>query len=398
VKILTLNYEYPPLGGGSSPVTRRLAQALVKRGHEVDVVTTGYKDLPKLEDDRGVRVMRVAALRSRPDMSYLPELASYVAAGLVRTHRLVRSNDYDVCHAHFMLPTGLIPYALSCLSAFPPYVVTVHGSDMPMYNPDRFNRVHRTTPPLLRRIARRGKAIVAPSSAMVNLIREQLGGLDDKLIRIPYGIDLDGLRPAAKESRVLVAARLFERKGVSAVIDAMSGISTNGFSLDIAGDGPQRGNLEADSHKRGVRPSFHGWLDRHRMNELFAKSRIFVLATSIDNFPSSLLEAMAAGCAIVTTRAGGCPEVVGDAALLVDPGDVQALRDSLASLMRDPDLCARLGARARARAEREFNWDSIAVRHEELYRSACAASSHVGETRSYPARHRCPRPFSRGKR
>ncbi len=370
IRLLVLNYEYPPLGGGSSPVTLNLAKTLAARGHEVDVVTTGFRHLPREENASGVRVVRVRALRSRMELSYVHELLSFVVAGSARVRRLCRQKDYDLCHAHFLIPTGLVPFLLHRQRGFPPYVVTCHGSDVPGYNPDRFRHIHRATPPLLAAIGNAAEAVIAPSSAMEALITTGIPGFKGPLRRIAYGIDARDLTPLEKEPKILVAARLFKRKGVREVIEALRELSLNGYSLEVAGDGPERGRLEALTRESGVPARFHGWLDRGEMDELFARCRIFVLATQIDNFPSSLLEAMAAGCAILTTRAGGCPEVIGDAGVLVDHGDPKQLRESLRALTSDPELCRDLGARARARALRRFDWNTIATAHEVVFQEA----------------------------
>jgi glycosyltransferase involved in cell wall biosynthesis len=115
---------------------------------------------------------------------------------------------------------------------------------------------------------------------------------------------------------------------------------------------------------------FHGWLSRKTLDPLFERSRIFVLATASDNFPVSLLEAMAARCAVITTRAGGCPEVVGDTGLVVEPGDVQGLREALNRLMRDSAYAESLGERAARRVRDQFGWAAIASRHESAYQAA----------------------------
>ena len=370
IRLLVVNYEYPPLGGGSSPVTLNLAKTLAAQGHEVDVVTTGFRHLPREENAFGVRVVRVRALRSRMELCHVHEMLSFVVAGSARVLSLCRQKDYDLCHVHFFVPTGLVAFLLHRQRGFPPYVVTCHGSDVPGYNPDRFRHIHRVTPPLLAGIGNAAEAVIAPSSAMEKLITRGIPGLKGPLRRIPYGIDAHDLTPAEKEPKILVAARLFERKGVREVIEALRELRPNGYSLEVAGDGPERGRLEALTRESGVPARFHGWLDREQMDELFARCRIFVLATRIDNFPSSLLEAMAAGCAIVTTRAGGCPEVIGDTGLLVDHGDSNQLRESLRALTSDPGLCRDLGARARARALGRFDWSTIAAAHEAVFREA----------------------------
>jgi hypothetical protein len=154
------------------------------------------------------------------------------------------------------------------------------------------------------------------------------------------------------------------------VIEAMSRIPEHAYQLEIAGDGPQRAQLEQQARDLRVPTRFHGWLPRRPLCRLFERSRIFVLASMSDNFPVSLLEAMAAGCAIVTTSAGGCPEVVGDTGLVVEPGDVGALHQALTSLIRQPARAEELGRRAVQRVRDLFSWPAVASRHEAAYEPA----------------------------
>ena len=370
LRILMPNLEYPPLGGGAAPVTRGLARALVARGHHVDVVTMGYRGLPAEENEDGVRLFRVPVLRSRMELSHLHELATYVWSGLRKVRALTRQADYDLCHGHFLLPTGIIPYLLRDTSAFPPYVITAHGSDVPGYNPDRFTLLHRLTPPLLRRILRHASGLIVPSAALERLILGQFGCVPPVLARIPNGVEIDDFTPRPKEPRVLVATRLFERKGVQHVIEAMSHLPEQVYQLEVAGDGPQRAQLEQQAQALRVPAHFHGWLPRRPLCQLFERSRIFVLASLSDNFPVSLLEAMAASCAIITTSAGGCPEVVGDAGVVVEPGDVGALREALTGLIQQPARAEELGRRAAQRARDLFSWPAVASHHEAAYEAA----------------------------
>jgi glycosyltransferase involved in cell wall biosynthesis len=154
---------------------------------------------------------------------------------------------------------------------------------------------------------------------------------------------------------------------VQHVIRSLATIAAHGHVLEVAGDGPQRAELEQQASQLGVPARFHGWLPARLLYPIFERSRIFVLASSSDNFPVSLLEAMAAGCAIITTRAGGCPEVVGDAGLVVEPGDSEGLREALTRLIRQPTFAEELGERAARRARDCFGWTAIASRHEAVY-------------------------------
>lgn len=370
MRILMLNLEYPPLGGGAAPVTRGLARALVARGHQVDVVTMGFRGLPAEASDDGVRLFRVPCLRSRLELSHVHELASYAWSGLAQVKRLIQRVDYDLCHCHFILPTGIIPYLLRNSPRFPPYVITSHGSDVPGFNPDRFTVLHRLTPPLLRRILRNAAGLIVPSAALERLITGQFVGDIPPLSRIANGIDPADFGACRKEARVMVATRLFERKGVQHVIEALAAIPDHGHELEVAGDGPQRDDLRRLAQRLAVPARFHGWLAREPLCRLYERSRIFVLASSSDNFPVSLLEAMAARCAIITTRAGGCPEVVGDGGIVVEPGDLAGLQQALTRLIQEPTYASELGERASRRVAEQFGWAAIASRHETAYESA----------------------------
>jgi glycosyltransferase involved in cell wall biosynthesis len=365
-----LSIEYPPVGGGASPVTRGLARALVGSGHHVQVVTMGYGSLPREEvDGGGVCVARIPCLRARLERSKLHELAAYTLGAIWQVRSLVARQAFDVCHAHFVLPTGCIPYVVRGQRGFPPYIVTAHGTDVPGHNPHRFTTLHRITPVLIRPILRCAGAVVVPSAAMEHLVRERFGGLLPALRRIPNAVDADRFIECPKEAIVLVASRLNTGKGVHHVVQALAQSPEHGFRLEIAGDGPQRAGLERLARDRRVPARFHGWLARDPLDRLFAKSRIFVLASSAENFPVSLLEAMAARCAVVATRVGGIPEVLGDAGILVEPDDPGALANVLRTLMHDSQLTDDLGRRAEARVRAHFGWQSVVRQHEALYRA-----------------------------
>jgi glycosyltransferase involved in cell wall biosynthesis len=160
------------------------------------------------------------------------------------------------------------------------------------------------------------------------------------------------------------------RKGVQHLLTALPGLDLRGFEVDIVGDGPYLPTLRQMASELRLPVRFWGWLDNHspELKSLYERSSIFAFTSEAENFPTVLLEAMAAGQAIVTCDGTGCPEVVGDHALLVPPRRPDRLGEALSRLVQDDELRAQLGHRARARVEQEFGWQSIARRHVELYR------------------------------
>lgn len=371
MRILMLNYEYPPIGGGASPITRALAEQLAQAGHAVDVVTMGYGKLPFLEQFGTLRVFRVPALRHSPVRAVTIEMASYLVTGLLQCLRLTAREPYDIVHAHFLMPTGVLAAALRQIRRTPT-IVTIHGSDVPGYNPDRFKRGHRLLAPVWRALVRSADAIISPSRYLAGLLQESE---PVPIEIIPYGFTPHELPRVARRQRILFVSRLFPRKGAQHVIEALAGLDTRGWEIVIAGDGPMLPELREQASRLGLAVEFPGFVKGQALQELYASSAIFVMPSLRDNFPVVLLEALSAGCAVVTSAISGMPEVIEGAGLLVQPGDIPAIQAALTRLMADPELRAELGAQAQQRI-RELAWERIVTQHIDVYQRviACPAA------------------------
>jgi glycosyltransferase involved in cell wall biosynthesis len=252
-----------------------------------------------------------------------------------------------------------------------PYVLTAHGSDVPGYNPDRFGLMHQMLKPAWRRIVEGASSVTSPSRFLAGLMREQ--GCTAPVVIVPNGHRPHPGLGETRRNRVLVVARMFPRKGVQHFIDAVAGVGGD-WEFVIAGDGPFRGELEAQARNIAPNVQFVGFVNREILRSLYESSRILVFPSIQENFPMVLLEAMDAGCAIVTTNAEGCAEVVGDAGLVVPKGDPQGIRAALDRLMCDPRLVRDLSVRARQRAAR-LTWPNIVGRYRDVLQAAISYRS-----------------------
>lgn len=365
MRILMLSYEFPPVGGGGARVVHGLSRELVRLGHEVDIVTMGFRGLPVREDVDGVQVHRVPCRRRRAHLCTLPEAFSYVCAALPVVLRLARRQSFDVNHTHFILPDGLLAYVVRRFTGLP-YVITAHGSDVPGYNPHRLKLAHRLAAPLWQTVVRHAAGLVCPSRILQGLVEARTRTAS--ITTIPNGIDVDWFHPnGSRRRRILVVARLFERKGVQYLLQAIAR-EPLGYELHVVGEGPYlpvlRQMVPADAPV-----TFWGWLDHHspQLTTLLETSSIFVLPSEAENFPISLLEAMAAGLAVVTTAGTGCAEVVGETGVLVPARDAASLASALKRLVGDEALQRRLGQAARERVEAQFSWPAVAQRYTALY-------------------------------
>jgi len=368
LRILMLNYEFPPLGGGASPVSYEIAKGYVNLGHKVDVVTMGFKGLPDFEKKDGINIYRVPCWRSKKEICHPWEQLTYIISAKKFLREHLKNNFYDINHTHFIIPTGVISLWLKKEYGLP-YIITAHGSDVPGFNTDRFKLLHNFTGPTLRDICINSDKIVSPSKYLADLIRRNVLDLGKKIIVIPNGIYPNKFRPKRKKKIILSTGRLLPRKGFQYLIQAVSD-KNYGYEVHIAGDGPMMRELKKLSKKSKTRVVFHGWLDNNSKNyqNLIEAASIYILASEKENSSVSLLEAMSAGCAVITTNISGCPETVGDAGLTVDPRNYEQIRKKIFELTKNPEEINVLGKLARKRILSKFDWNKLMILYEKEIR------------------------------
>ena len=364
MKILSINYEYPPVGGGGGVACQELNRMLVGKGHTVDVVTSGMKGLPPFERGYGVGIHRVPCIRSHKHYTTTMELITQVYPAYRKAMDLMRTGTYDLNHTHFIVPTGLVSYMLWKNTGLP-YIITAHGSDVPGYNPDRFGMTHKIIKPFWTTIVRNSMDITTPSEYLKDLI---LKNIDVHVSVIPNGYDMATapMEYERKMNRIILVTRMFERKGVQFFLRAIAGLRTD-WEILIAGDGPYLPHLMEEARRWDSPVEFLGFIQGKELVDLYRSAKIFVFPSIQENFPVVLLEAMNAGCAVITTTAPGCREVVGGAAIQVEPCSVESLKESLLSLMHD-EGAIRIHSGLSLRRAEKFSWRRVAVMFDAFYK------------------------------
>jgi glycosyltransferase involved in cell wall biosynthesis len=366
MRILVLTIEYPPLGGGASPMIHELNKQFVSLGHEVTTVTMAHNELASEEFVEGIKVYRIKCFRAHTHISFFWEHVAFLLGARKFLSSYVQRHPVDFCYTHFLVPTGMLTKWLHNKYQIP-YVITAHGSDIPGFNPDRFNFIHRFTPPLLRSIINRSSYIVSPSLYLKNLIFDIQKIKPEKITHIPNGINTDLFIPGFKKPMILSTGRLLPRKGFQYLIEAVSDESFP-FEVHICGAGPMMNELKEKAKNSMTPVIFHGWVDNksEMYRSLLAEASIFCLVSAKENASISLLEALSSGCAVITSDVSGCPESVGDAGICIPPEDVPALKKQLRIFAEKPEFLSQLQKQGRERAVREFSWPSIAARYLAL--------------------------------
>lgn len=290
----------------------------------------------------------------------------FLLGELLAVRRAVRRFRPDVVHVHWIIPQGLV-----ALLGAPrvPWLVTTLGGDVYA---------------LQGRLARRMKTAVLRRAGAVTTMNEDmrdrlvaLGADPTSTFVLPMGADIASVQAVAdgrqrQAGRLLTVGRLVEKKGISVLLDAVRLLPPDvDWSLDVIGDGPLRGSLEAQAAGLPVR--FLGQATKQELSAAYGSCEILVTASvpaasgDQDGLPVALLEAMSAGCAVVASDIAGIDTTIEDgrSGVLVRPGDVRALAQALQLLLTDGDRRRSLGAGARDRAE-EFGVESIGRRYLTL--------------------------------
>ncbi len=375
MKILIVNYEFPPVGGGASHASYCLAKELVHLGHEIDVLTSRYGGQPELETLDGISVYRVTSWRKSVHDCGLRSAASFVVFAFFKLRKLLRHRSYDLTHYFFSLPTGVLSLYSEGIRRLP-YVLSLRGSDVPGYDASSFKLkvLHVMLRPLTRYIWGRARCLVAVSQEFRRLALKTDSAV---LIEVIYnGVDPQRFpgrerRRNAKPVRVLCVSRLIKRKVIRYLLEAVARLGPTGLSVWIVGTGEMEAELKALAQRLNIaaQVEFLGYLPNQQLGRYYEAADIFVLPTLSEAFANVCLEAMSSGLPVIMTNVGGNPEIVEPEinGLLVPPAQADALAAALRRLTNEPGLRSQISANNVAKIQRDFTWTYIAERYQALY-------------------------------
>jgi glycosyltransferase involved in cell wall biosynthesis len=369
MRILVINSEYPPIGGGAGNASANIARWLAAFGHEVAVLTAHFGDLPRLETQDGVTIHRLPALRRKQDRSGALEQLAFIASGTLHSLGLARRFKPDVTLAFFGVPSGAIAWALNILYRIP-YVVSLRGGDVPGFRPYDFKVFHKLIGPFLRVIWHSASGVIANSRGLRSLARAFDSSIEIPII--PNGVEVSRFDAGQRDwsaPRLLSVGRIVYQKGLDLGLRALAQLKDLDWHWSIAGDGPQMDPLKSLAQELGIaeRVTFLGWQSKADLTQAYHRANLFLFPSRHEGMPNAVLEAMASGLPVIATRIAGNEELVldGETGVLVAPEDVNALRDGLRRLLTDAQMRERMGRASRLRVEREYSWESVALQYSE---------------------------------
>ena len=370
MRILIINSEYPPIGGGAGNASANIARELVRLGQEVTVLTAHFGNLPRASNLDGVQVLRIKAMRRHLDRSSAIEQIVFMIASSFYTLNLIRKWRPDVVIAFFGVPSGAAAWCANLISGIP-YYISLRGGDVPGFRPYDFALYHKLIAPLLRSIWRRSLGLVANSSGLRDLAAAF--DKDVPILVIPNGVDLEHFKPMDRDwenPQILFVGRLVFQKGLDILFKALKDLKDQPWKLAVVGDGPERETLQSMVQAYGIsdRVKFECWLGGNALLNQLQNANLFVFPSRHEGMPNAVLEAMACGLPVIASHIAGNEELVidGENGLLVPAEDSIAMRDALSELLGNSNKRQQMGAASRKSIEANYSWSQIAKQYLTL--------------------------------
>ena len=264
MKILFVNYEYPPLGGGGGVVMAALARELARR-HEVTVLTSRALGLAGESLEGGVRIIRAPVFfRRQLAVANFPSMLAFLASGVVKGLALRRAGHFDVINTHFVVPSGPVGQLLARINGAP-NVLSVHGGDL--FDPSKQSSPHRhawlRVP--IRYMLNAADEVVGQSRDTVRHVSE-IYRVKRPIELIPLGIERPP--PVAGDTRaelglahdafvMVTVGRLVARKSTVQQVHALAASGRKDAHLLVVGDGPDTAALQSAAAAAGVGARVH---------------------------------------------------------------------------------------------------------------------------------------------
>ncbi len=413
-RVLLLSWEYPPvIEGGLARHVCKLAEALVRQGVAVDVLTRGAAADPALEaagsDAQasevrgGVNVYRVAEPSWPRDLDRFVAWVEHMNEDMLAAgEALAEQHAYDLVHGHDWLVANASAALADRLGVG--YATTIHATEHGRHQGWVQDEPQAHIHSVERWMAQRADAVIVCSYYMRGHTADIFDIDEGRIAVIPNGIDPDELRPVGDlkalraefaepgEKLVLLVGRLVYEKGFQLALDALPGVieRVENVRFLVAGSGTHEAELKAQAQRLGLseRGTFLGWIGDDALHSLYRIADLCVVPSIYEPFGLVALEAMASGCPCIVADTGGLREVVPEGervGLRFNGGDAEHLGTMIERLLVDGELRDRLVAEASEHVL-SFDWDDIARRTRGIYGELAPRRGPRGQARVQSAR------------
>lgn len=384
MRICTLTNAYLPHAGGIEVLLDATCGPLLAAGHEHMIVAGdgGHPPPGPISDDEWLRPTPGVRLERLDVHDAIVGRDLRAIHGLHRRfERLLDEFRPDVVHAHDVGPLLWLYHRAASKRPRLPLIVSIHTMLT------RYDEIPEGSARASGHLLRTADVITGVSRDVVEDVTTYSPDSSARVIHLPTGIVPPTIVAAAVDRhRVVTVGRLVPFKRLDRAVEAfdLARRRRPSIRLDLFGEGPLDRSLSSQVAQLGLDDVVH-LLGRRPHDEVLAaiaSSACLLMSSNFEGLPLVALEAAWAGRPVVAFDAPGVSEAVvhGETGVLVAAGDVAALAAALADLLGDPERADRLGAAARARAERQYTIDSYVDRLVDLYRSTIEATRAAGTT------------------
>lgn len=296
----------------------------------------------------------------------------FVNAAMSAAHdfaKYVRYRRPDVVHVHTSHGLSFIRASVYVLFSRyiwrRPVVFHIHGSS--------FDEFIRTDSSLLRcyqsLVFRASCRLVVLSAYWKDVLSERVD--PKKIVIIPNAVDHNKYMPRfVDEAHLVFVSSLIQRKGIRDLVEAIRQLEENTnceYELTIAGDGPLSSGVKRLASEFG-HVHYRGFVTESEKRSLLESGSVFVLPSHAEGLPIAILEGMAGGNVIISTKVGSIPEIITDEnGILVEPGSVDELADAIRTVMSDSYGTSQVGQQNRELCEEKFSWDVVIPQLEDVF-------------------------------
>jgi glycosyltransferase involved in cell wall biosynthesis len=317
LRLLILNYEYPPLGGGAGVCSQYHAEGLAKLGHEVTIVTAWFKGEKEVDKKENLTVIRLRSRRKKTFRSNPVEMLSWAFLTIKYVRKNLNILKADLVMAHFAIPGGIPGIYLKKRKKLP-YIIVSHGQDIPWFSPRELFFYHLVLYVPIRYICRQAKWITCLTGFRMNQVVNLTGQrYKHKCVVIPNGCNTDFFAPPAEDSKestftLIFAGRLTKQKDPLTLLKAMEYLfeSRIPFQLIIIGDGPLKKKMIQYVRQEGLAETvrFTGWISKEEIRSFYHRAHLLVACSLDEGMSLGILDAMATGLYVITTPVSGVEE------------------------------------------------------------------------------------------
>jgi glycosyltransferase involved in cell wall biosynthesis len=396
--ILVLTSTFPRWANDTDPpFVMELSRRLAKENIKIDILAPHAKGAKQKELMHGMTVYRyryfigkwerlayaggiLANLKKNKLLYFLVPLL--LISQTIAILKLIKKNEYDLIHAHWLIPQGLLAVLVSRIfdKDCPKILCTSHGGDLFSFQSSLFLKVKKS-------ILNHCDGVTVVSNYMRDVCL-QIINIDEKLHVCPMGVDLvSTFKPVEKTERddntILFVGRLVEKKGVFILLDAIKILIQEYPDLEllIVGDGPERDKLEERCEVLNITDSvkFKGALNQEQLPKIYSQATMAVIPSIVDsrNDQEGLglvaIEAMGCGVAVIISALPAVLDIVEDGVngILVQPGNVKDLAAAIKNLLVDKNTRDMMASRARQSVIEKFDWQVAVKRYLAVIESIC---------------------------